>query len=348
MRLRPEQLAGQLAKQPISVCLIHGDEPLLIQEATDAVRAAARRDGYQDRETLTVETGFDWNRWYQASRSLSLFGGQRLLELHFNGKPDQAGATALTDYANTPATDTRLLITCGKLPTATTNSRWFRALDKVGVTVAVWPVTGQQLPAWIERRMRSRQLHPSADVVALLVERVEGNLLAAAQEVDKLALLLGSGPVSAEQLLASVSDSARFSIYDLVDSALAGQPDRVMRIISGLRGEGTEPVLALWALHREIRLLIQLRFAADRSQGLDAALTRHNVWEKRKPLIRRALQRLTDRELNRLLRGCSYLDRIIKGVTPGDPWQNLLALTLRLAGKPVPAEWDLTVSTGWT
>lgn len=332
MRLRPDQLAAHLRKTLALLYLVFGEEPLQALEAADAIRAAARERGHE-RDCLTVETGFDWNSLRQQACSPSLFAPLRLLELRMgNAKPGDAGAQALSAYAARPPEDVALLITAGKLDWNTQKSRWFAALDEAGVVVAAAPVEPQQLPGWIERRLRSRGLDPVPEAVTLLAERVEGNLLAAAQEIEKLALLADDRELTAQAVLAAVGDSARYSIYDFVDAALLGQPERVARILDGLRDEGIEPVLVNWALHQESRRLAMLAFARSRGQSLEAALAEQKVWEKRKPLLRQASQRLALTDCQRLLRACARTDRTIKGAETGSPWNALLANGLRLAG----------------
>ena len=332
MRLRPDQLAAHLRKTLALLYLVFGEEPLQALEAADAIRAAARERGHE-RDCLTVETGFDWNSLRQQACSPSLFAPLRLLELRMgNAKPGDAGAQALSAYAARPPEDVALLITAGKLDWNTQKSRWFAALDEAGVVVAAAPVEPQQLPGWIERRLRSRGLDPAPEAVTLLAERVEGNLLAAAQEIEKLALLADDRELTAQAVLAAVGDSARYSIYDFVDAALLGQPERVARILDGLRDEGIEPVLVNWALHQESRRLAMLAFARSRGQALEAALAEQKVWEKRKPLLRQASQRLALTGCRRLLRACARTDRTIKGAETGSPWNALLANGLRLAG----------------
>jgi DNA polymerase-3 subunit delta len=333
LRLRPDQLTAHLRKTLARLYLVFGEEPLQAQEAADAIRAAARERGHGERECLTVEAGFDWKTLRQLASSPSLFAGRRLLELRLgNAKPGEAGAQALSEYAARPAEDAVLLITAGKLDWNTQKSRWFAALDGAGAVVAAAPVDPRQLPGWIERRLRERGLNPVPEAVTLLAERVEGNLLAAAQEIEMLALLVDDREVTAQAVLAAVGDSSRYSIYDFVDAALLGQPERVARILGGLRGEGVEPVLVNWALHQEVRRLAALAFARSQGQPPEAALADQKVWEKRKPLLRQVLRRLTLVDCRRLLRACAQTDRTIKGAETGSPWDALLANGLRLAG----------------
>ena len=339
MKIRPEQLQDQLNHNLAPIYIIHGAEPLLIQEAADKVRAAAQQKGYAERECFTVETGFDWSRLQLEASSGSLFARQRLLEIRLGeAKPGDHGSRVLSQWAERPPPDIILLLSAAKLDNAAQNSRWFKALDKAGVNVTIWPMNPRQLPRWLEQRLHAQGLQPMADVLDLLSARCEGNLLAAKQEIDKLALLLGHGPVTAEQILELSSDQARFSIYDLADAALSGQAQRIVRIMPVLKAAGVEPILALWALHREIQTLNRLHYDVQRGLTLPAALTRQNVWEKRKPLFTQALKRISEQECRRLLSACAKLDSIIKGASLGDPWQGLLALSLRLAGQALATD----------
>lgn len=334
MKLRVEQLGPHLSKHFAALYMIHGDEPLLVQEAADTIRHAARERGFV-RECLTFESDVDWVELLRTSASLSLFTSRRLLELRMGStKIGDAGTRVLQTYVQSPPEDVVLLLICDKLDQGGQRSAWFRGMESAGVVVQVWPVTGLRLPAWIERRMRARGMQPTPEAVALLAERLEGNLLAAAQEIDRLGLLFSDGPVTVQQVQAVVGDSARYSVFDLVDAALAGNAVRSTRILEGLRAEGIDAILVLWALHREIRLLSQLNFNWHRGQSPEDALS--SVWEKRKALLRNALGRMTTSGIRSLLHDCAGLDRIIKGLEQGDPWMELLNLSLRLAGRKVP------------
>jgi DNA polymerase III subunit delta len=333
MRVRPEQLEANLARGLRPVYLVSGDEPLLVQEAADAIRARARAQGHGERELMNVEAGFDWSALLAACESLSLFAERRLIELRMpTAKPGDPGARALEAYAARPAEDAVLLIVAGKLDAGAQKSKWLAALDAAGVIVQVWPVDARQLPGWIAARMRTRGMAPTAEAVALLAARVEGNLLAAAQEIDKLLLLHGTGAIDADAVAAAAADSARFDVYDLAGCVLEGDAARAVRILEGLRGEGVEPPLVLWALARELRGLAAMAFEVERGAPPDAVLGRHRVWEKRKPLMRRALQRHGAARWQALLRQCGRVDRVLKGAAPGRVWDELLQLTIHIAG----------------
>lgn len=329
MKVRPDQLGRQLKSELLPIYFIHGDEPLQQMEVADAIRGHAREQGYSEREVMDADTSFDWNLLLDAANSMSLFAEQRILELRMpSGKPGKQGAQVLHDYAQRPADDAVLIISSGKLEGSSKNSKWFKALDQAGVIIQCWPVAVPELPRWIEQRLQARGIIASRDAVALLAERVEGNMLAAAQEIEKLYLLHGDGQLNIEQMTAAVADSARYNIYDLVDSALSGDLPRTTRIVGGLKSEGVEPVLALWALSREIRSLTSM---AESGMSPDAAMARAKIWDNRKALVRKALSRHSETRWKQFLKRCARIDRVIKGVEPGRPWDELLMLSSQIA-----------------
>ncbi len=335
MRLRRDQLAAQLAKELLPVYLITGDEPLQLMEAADAVRERARALGYTEREVMQVEPGFDWGALQAASDSLSLFAEQRIIDLRLpTGKPGVQGGKALEAYAERPAEDTVLLIQAGKLDKGALNAKWAKALERVGALIQVWPLSAAETPRWVAQRMRSRGLKPMDDAVKLLTDKVEGNLLAAAQEIDKLSLLCGPGArVDVQTVVGSVADSARYNVYDLADAALQGDAERGVKILNGLRGEGVEPVLILWSLTREVRSLTSM--ADELARGASADRLLQSVWQKRRPLVKRALQRQSAKVWRDLLHRCALADRVIKGQAAGSVWDELLQLVLGISGKPL-------------
>ena len=334
MKLKPDQIQGHLQRNLAPIYLVGGDEPLQIQETADAIRAQAREVGFTEREVLNVDKGFDWDSLLQSTQTQSLFGDKRLLELRLPGsKPGDKGGRALRAYAENPAPDTVLLIICGKLESSTTRAKWLQSLEHAGVFIQVWPVDAGRLPQWIQQRMRSRGLQASRDAVNLLADKVEGNLLAASQEIEKLLLLHGAGHVDEEAIAASVADSARFNLFGLVDSSLDGKPVRMSRMLSGLQGEGVEPTLVLWAFSREIRALSEMAYGMSQGKRVEAVLAENRVWDRRKPLIKNALKRHTLPGWNGLLQRCSYIDRVIKGLATGMVWDELLQLGMILSGE---------------
>ena len=323
----------QLQKPLAPIYIISGDEPLQLGEACDALRAKARAEGYSEREVMYVEKSFDWNQLLAASHSLSLFGDRRMIELRIpTGKPGDKGAAALREYADNLPQDTILVIISGKIEKQAQNSKWFGALEKQGVFLQVWPVDQKQLPAWISQRMRSKGLQPSAMAVSVLVERVEGNLLAAAQEIEKLCLLHGTGPVSEDDVIDSVTDSSRFDVYGLVDVVLAGDKARLHHMIERLRGEGAEPVLMLWALTREIRTLELMAQQVSKGVRPEQVVSAARVWPKRVPLVSSALKRHPVQRWQSFLQLAARIDRMVKGQETGNVWDELVQLCLMMAG----------------
>ncbi|RRQ21259.1 DNA polymerase III subunit delta [Thiohalobacter thiocyanaticus] len=336
MQLRPEQLGTHLKQGLAPVYLLYGEETLVAQEAADAIRGSAREQGYVDREVFHVETGFDWGQLTEAASALSLFADRRILELRIpSGKPGDAGSRALTAYTESPAPDTLLLIICGKLEAAQRRAKWFKALDSAGVSLAAWPIDARQLPRWIGQRLQRAGLSAEPEAVQMLAERVEGNLLAAAQEVDKLALLYPGEKLDAARVAEAVSDSARFDVFGLVDVVLTGQAGRAVRMLAGLRQEGVEPVLVNWALNRELRSLEAMAWALAHGESLAAVQGRFRVWKNRQPVVAQALQRHRLPAWYGFLRRSARIDRIIKGQAAGNPWDELVQLSLDLAGRPL-------------
>ncbi|GAB6042177.1 DNA polymerase III subunit delta [Endothiovibrio diazotrophicus] len=333
MRLKPEQLASHLRSGAAPIYLVSGDEPLQVAECCDAIRVRARAEGAEEREVFHAETGFDWNALTHAAGSLSLFASKRLMELRIpSGKPGKEGGKALQEYAARPPEDVLLLITLPRLDAAAQKAAWVKALEGAGVLIQVWPVEPRQLPGWIAHRMRGKGLSADEEAVALLAERVEGNLLAAAQEIDKLFLLHGEGRVGAAEVAESVADSARFDSFGLVDCLLEGNAARAMRMIGGLRAEGEDALHLLGTLVWALRGLAEISAETRSGRSLDAALERRYAWKKRKGLIQRGLRRLGGNRLHALLRHAARIDRVCKGMAPGDGWEELTHLSLAIAG----------------
>jgi DNA polymerase III subunit delta len=328
-----DQLPAQLKRGLAPIYFIYGDEPLLVQEACDAVRGAALAAGFGEREVLTVEAGFDWDGLYASTQSMSLFSARRLIELRIpNGKPGDAGSKILGELGERPPADIMLLITTGKLEKQARESKWVKGLEKSAVTVAVWPVEAGELPAWISRRMVARGLKPGSGVAELLAHHMEGNLLAAAQEIDKIAMLTGGGAVSADDIEGNLGDNARFTVFGLADTCLRGNAAEILRMLASLRGEGLEPVLVLWALAREARDLAAMAQQVAAGKPAAAVLEERRVWARRRPLVSQALKRLRADECLRLVQRAARADRVLKGRRRGDVWQELECLALGIAG----------------
>ena len=333
MRIRPEELSRHLAGRAAPVYLVYGSEPLQIEESLDAIRAAARARGHEERVVLHVETGFDWSTLRLYRDSFSLFAEKRLVDLRLGaGKLDKAGTEALVQYAERPNPDCILLASAGNLDWRAPNTRWYRALQSAGATVQSWPIPRRQLPRWIEHRARRRGLALDGDAAAALAERAEGNLLAAAQEIDKLRLVYGRARVGIDDVLASSADSARFGVDDARDAAMAGDAARTLRIIERLREEGTEINYLSFVLAREIRALAAMAEALSRGEDQALVLGRHRVRERRRALVNRALDRHRAGAWTRMLKQAAHLDGVAKGAERGDAWDEASRLALMLAG----------------
>jgi DNA polymerase-3 subunit delta len=317
VQLRTEQLEGHLAKSLAPVYAVHGDEPLLALEAADAVRAAARTRGFTERQVLETGRGFDWSEFAHATQSLSLFAEKKLIELRLpSGKPGTGGAEALAAYCAAPAPDLVLLVTLPRLDRATQGSAWFTALA-AGVLVDVWPVERSRLPAWISARLARQRHAASTEVLEFLADRVEGNLLAAHQEILKLALTAPDGQLSLETVQEAVSNVARYDPYLAAEALLEGDLERYARVIDGLRGEGEAPTFVLFAL----------------SSALFALKNGERVFNRRvQAAVEAAARRAKPAQVDRALARAAAADRAIKGVGAGEPWEELLKLGWALRG----------------
>ena len=323
MRLSADQLRGALGRGLRHVYLVSGDEPLTVGEAADAIRTAARAAGYTERTTFFIERGFSWDELRHSTQALSLFAERRLLELRMpSGKPDK-GAQAIIDIAANPPPDVITLIVTGKLDRKASDAPWVRAIEQHGAWVALWPVSVDALPGWLEGRARSLGLELAPAAGRLIVDRVEGNLLAAKQELEVLALLAEEGRIDEKLVMGAVGDSARFDVFQLAGAAAGGDAARALRVLVGLRNEGAEPTLVLWALVRELRGLWQAR---ERTQSAGGG------WSQAAKPSPRALRRAGRMPLAELLREAARADRTIKGITPGDAWSSITALTMGMAG----------------
>ncbi|MFT5691825.1 MAG: DNA polymerase-3 subunit delta [Oceanicoccus sp.] len=335
MRLRPDQLAQNLKKGLLSIYIVSGDEPLLIQECSDEIRLHCRKQGFS-REVLHVDTSFDWNELHNCSNAMSLFAERKLIELRMpSGKPGKVGSEAISEYINNASPDNVLLVISNKIESAATRSKWYKNIESAGAGIQVWPISARELPQWIGRRLNQAGLKASPEAIALLSERIEGNLLAAVQEIEKLKLLAPSDIIDVDTITNAVANSARYDIFGLTDRALEGDAQGSVRMLQGLRAEGTELPIILWALSKELRILLQCRAQLDQGNDIERALQNMRVWDKRKPLIKKAISRLNKNNLRQLLSLATDVDRSIKGIKKGNSWDLLEQIVLMLAGTQV-------------
>lgn len=332
--LRPEQLVAELEKPLAPLYLLHGNEPLLVEEAGDAIRAAAKRQGIDEREVLVAGQGFRWESLALASGNMSLFGGSKLIDLRIpSGKPGKDGGEALQRFAASAGNGTVGLITLPELDWAARKAAWFTKLAGLGVTVELNAPLREQLPDWIARRLARQKQSAPPEALEFIAEHVEGNLLAAHQEILKLGLLHPEGSLTLEQIREAVLNVARYDIDKLRHALLEGDAGRCARLLEGLRGEGEAPPLILWALASEIRALANLRAAMDQGQPLAGALKAERIFEeRRKRAMQSAVTRLRGAQLKAALMQAARIDRMIKGVAPGEVWDEFLQLMLKLRG----------------
>jgi len=333
LQLRSEQLEAHLARVLAPVYVIHGDEPLLALEAADAIRAAARAAGHTEREVHTAERGYDWGRLAASAASLSLFAAKKIVELRVpSGKPGADGAAAIEAYCDRLPADVVTIVSLPRLDRTSQNAKWFAALTGVAALVNVFPIDRRALPLWIGARLaRQRQRAPDA-ALAFIATCVEGNLLAAHQEIQKLGLLHPEGELAFEQVRDAVLDVARFEVAQLSEAMLGGDAARLARVLDGLAGEGEPAPRVLWVMAEDVRTVARVQRGL--AEGRDAAdvFRESRIWgEARQRLFGAAARRTARATLEAALGHAAAIDRIVKGLAKGDPWDELLRLGLRLA-----------------
>lgn len=332
--LRPEALADHLARPLAPLYVVHGDEPLLVLEAADAIRAAARTQDVTEREVLVTHQHFKWDDFGLASGSLSLFGGRTLVDLRIpNGKPGKQGGEALCRFARELDPDSLTLITLPQLDWAARKAAWFLALSEAGIMIECNAPELARLPDWIAQRLARQQQHAPREALEFIASHVEGNLLAAHQEIQKLALLHDPGELTLAQVEDAVLHVARYDTEKLRVALLEGDAPRCARLLEGLKGEGAAPPLLLWTMANEIRTLANARTAMDNGQNVDAALKAERVFGPRQAQCKRALPRLKAGSLRAALLHAARIDRMIKGLAQGDVWDEFLQLCLRLRAR---------------
>lgn len=344
MNLKLDALDAHLAKKLAPLYVVHGDEHLLAIEASDKIRAAARAAGYAERDLFEVDRYFHWSRLAESGQSLSLFGDRKLIEVRIpGGKPGKEGSVALQAHARSvsKATDTITLVTLPGLRSDARNSPWFTALQAAGVAIEAPPVDRVRLPNWISERLAAQGQSADREALAFITDRVEGNLLAAHQEVQKLALLHARGKLAFDDVRDAVLDVARYDVFKLGEAMLAGDAARVARMVEGLKGEGESPVLVHWAMTEEVRALLRAKLAVAKGQSLAGLLRQLRVWGARERLFEPALKRLSLSSLRDALARAAEIDRIVKGLRSehgpamGDAWTELSRLGMTIAGRGV-------------
>ena len=333
MRLKPEQLSQQLKKALLPVYIISGDEALINQELSDQIRLAARSQGFDERETHQIDAKYDWGQLVESANALSLFSERKLLELRIDsGKPGDKGSKALLSLFERPNPDNIYLLVLPKIDKGVQNSKWFKALDKVGAFIAHWPIERSQLPGWIANRLRGYNLKADSEALALLADRTDGNLLAAAQEIEKLRML-GLQTITLQDIEGSVSDASRYDVFALSEAALKGDCVRGLHILSVLEAEGLHALQPLAIIANDIRQLLSFTQLVDSGVQEDKALQQLKVfWPKKQTQLKGAARRLSPKNVQQCLMLCKQIDFASKNLLQDDAWQLLSQLVTKLCG----------------
>lgn len=333
MQISPEQLAARVSESLKAIYVIHGEETLIKLESADAIRAAARKAGYSEREHFVVEAHFDWSVITQSSDNLSLFATQRIVEITVNtAKPSVDAGNFFANIANDPPPDTLFIINLPKLDRTATDSAWFSACDRAGVTVAAPLVDRDQLPRWVKSRLTNAGFDPAREAVELLAERCEGNLLAAKQEIEKLALLVKPGKLAVEDVIDAVTDVARYDVSELSEAFLRGDLPRYGRVLAGLHAEGEQAPRLSWQLAEDVHALGSIFMNRREGVPMMQALRNARVWGKRQKAMEVAADRIDPRRVAALLKTCATLDAQSKGQAAGDAWLTLGGLAAMAHG----------------
>ena len=336
MQLRVDALEGHLAKSLAPLYVISSDEHLLALEAADKIRKTARANGYTERDVLTVERSFKWGELLAANQALSLFGDKKIIELRIpTGKPGKDGGAALQSYAKDLSPDNLTLITLPKLDWQTAKAAWVGALQQAAVYIEIPSIERPALPNWIGVRLAAQGQSADRESLDFIADRVEGNLLAAHQEIQKLGLLHEPGKLTFEQIHDAVLNVARYDVFKLSEAMLAGDPARLVRMLEGLKGEGEALPLVLWAVAEEIRTLLKLKCAMAQGRPLGALLKEYRIWGPRERMMEPALRRISLPVLEQAMQEAAQIDKMIKGLRAkafaGDAWDAMLQLALRVA-----------------
>jgi len=336
MQLRLEALDGHLAKTLAPLYVITSDEHLLALEAADRIRKTARAQGYTERDVLTVERTFKWGELLAANQAMSLFGDKKLIELRIpTGKPGKDGSAALQSYAKDLSPDNLTLITLPKLDWQTAKATWVTALQQAAVYIDIPNIERSHLPGWIGQRLSGQGQSAERQSLDFIADRVEGNLLAAHQEIQKLGLLYEPGKLAFEQVHDAVLNVARYDVFKLSEAMLGGDPARLARMLDGLKGEGEALPLVLWAVSEEIRTLLKLKTGMAQGRPLGALLKEYRIWGPRERMMEPALRRVSLGTLEAALQQAAQVDRMVKGLRSkqfaGDAWDAMLQLALKVA-----------------
>lgn len=334
MQVAADRLNDRLSAQGLEgAYFFHGEEPLQLVECTDAIRRRAVEDGVGERIVFDAETGIDWQVVLGESNALSLFAERRLVEIRLGSrKPDKTGIGVLEQLTGAAQSEDVILVSAAKFDGRARKAKWFKMLEQQTVCVMTRDLTQRALPGWLNKRARRGGKQLTTAAAELIADRVEGNMFAAAQEVEKLCLLVDGQKIGQSEVMDAVSDSARYDVFQLADAVVAGELPRAIRVVRGLREEGTEAVLVNWALGRGLRQLAKMATAKSGGMRTDAVMDEFHIWKTRRSFIKRALDRFELDELSTLLAYANYVDTVIKGARDGDPWDALELLIINASG----------------
>ncbi len=334
MRLRPDQLESHLQRSNLApIYFVSGDEPLQKLECIDQIRMTARAQGFDERNVFNVDKGFDWASINQATGNLSLFSNRRLIELRMTSpKPGKEGGAVLFEYAEQFNEDNLLIISADKMDKSVQNTKWLKAIEKTGVLIQVWPINPGQLPGWIQARLQAKQKRITLDAARLIAQRVEGNLLAARQEIEKLVLLVEKENIDIEDVIAAVADSSRYDVFDMIESAYLGNADRTLLMLNGLKNEGLEPLTLFGALMWEFRRTCSMAYQLESGIPIDSIFNSYRIWDQKKRPLTAILKRHKSKTLQQLLRYCAMIDRTLKSARKDNAWDQFNTLFLAIAG----------------
>ena len=334
MRLHPDQLDIHLKRSSTTpIYFVSGDEPLQKLECIDLIRKHYRGQGYDERIIFNVDKSFNWNSINEVTKNLSLFSSQRIIELRMGAhKPGREGGGILQGYAEKENDGTLLIISSDKMDKSTQNNKWAKSIDKVGVMIQVWPIGPAQLPGWIQRRIQKKQKKITQDAARLIAERVEGNLLAAQQEIEKLVLLIEKDLIDIEDVIGAVADSSRYNVFDMVESAFLGNIDRTLLMLNGLKNEGTEALALFGALMWEYRRLCSIAYEYEAGIQLENIFKSYRIWDQKKRSITAVLKRHSSKSLDQLLNYCATIDKTLKSGHRDRAWDQFNLLLLAIAG----------------
>ncbi|OZG72384.1 DNA polymerase III subunit delta [Hahella sp. CCB-MM4] len=332
MRIRPDQLTQSLKKNPPGIFVVSGDEPLLLQEACDEIRKYCKSQEFLERLAFHAPKNFDWGQLDEHTQSFSLFGEKKLIELHLESLPNDAGKKSLQAWANQPPEDACLLLISGKIESSTLNTKWFKAIESHCLHVQIWPINHDQLPQWVTQRMQRVGFHPTAAAVKALCDHVEGNLLAAQQEIEKLRLLNTQEQVDVDDILKGIASSNKYTVFNLVDACLERDAKHAVKILQTLQAESFEPSIVLWSLSRETRVLAKLFRARQAGRNIEQVLQQERVFKNKWPLYKKYMGKASPAYLPKLHHHCQLADKAIKGLESQSPWSLLMEASLLLAG----------------